>query len=365
MAWASDLMTLFLSLELMSISAYVLTGFRKDRLSSIEGALKYFLLGAFSTGFFLFGIVLLYACTGSTQFSSIGYFLMNSQFTIPAIFYIGIALLIIGMGFKIAAVPFHMWVPDVYEGAPTSVTAFMATAVKAASFSAIIRLFLVPLLSIKANWEIIIFVLAIATMTVGNIAALVQNNIKRMFAYSSIAHAGYILIALTAVNSQIFNLSIGAMLFYLLAYGLMTIGAFSVLIYGTAAQERNNLNDYAGFGFQYPYLGLAMTLFMASLIGLPPTAGFMGKFYIFSSAINAQLYGLAIIGMINSVISSYYYLRVVVVFYMKERQIEQPKLIFSPAITWVLVITAAGTLLLGILPTGFFRMITSSVASLL
>lgn len=366
MAWTTDLITLFLSLEIMSLGAYVLTGIQKQRLSSVEGALKYFLLGAFSTGFLLYGILSIYACTGSTQFGALAPFLLNSQHTLPTLFYVGIGFLIIGLGFKIAAVPFHMWVPDVYEGAPTMITAWMATGVKAASFSALVRLFLVPLLTTKSEWNMLLMILAVATMTVGNVAALLQSNIKRMLAYSSIAHAGYILIAFVAASHDVFDLSVSAILFYLIAYGLMTIGAFAVVIYASQIEDKNNISDYAGFGFKHPWLGLAMIVFMLSLIGIPPTAGFIGKFYIFSAAIKAKFFTLAILGIMNSIISAYYYLYILVVFYMKKLDgLGERPLIYSAILTSVLIITVIGTLGLGLAPSQTLKFISQSVTALL
>ena len=373
MAWATDLITLFLSLEIMSVTAYILTGIERERLTSSEGALKYFLLGAFSTGFLLYGIALIYASIGSTQFSVLSNYIMTAkQHPLSPLFYTGIGLLTVGLSFKMAVVPFHMWVPDVYEGAPSSITAFMATGIKAVSLAAFIRFFLVTLLPLKADWNTVLLCLAVATMTVGNLAALVQTNIKRMLAYSSIAHAGYIFIAVCATSGQSFEFAISSILFYLIAYGLMTLGAFAIVIYASPSQDKNMISDYAGFGFRAPILGIAMILFMLSFIGVPPTAGFMGKFYLFGSAIKSQLFWLAIVGIINSVISSYYYLRVLVAFYMTPGHPEQqviPKaeglrdLPFSLGI--VLVITTAGVLLLGIFPTQIFNIILKSVTPLL
>lgn|SRR3989338_1389183 len=362
MAWATDLITLFISLEIMSLAVYILTGIERERLTSSEGALKYFLLGAFSTAFLLYGITFIYAATGSTQFSTIAHFLMSSKYTLPPTIYIGLGLLLVGVGFKISAVPFHMWVPDVYEGAPTPITALMATGVKAAGFSALIRLFLVTLSSLKPQWGVIIIGFSILTMTVGNIAALVQNNIKRMLAYSSIAHAGYILIALAAAQeTRVFDLATSSILFYLIAYSFMTIGAFTIVSF---------TQDLNGFGFKHPYLGIAMTIFMLSLIGVPPTVGFMGKFYIFSSALKGGFFWLAIIGIINSVIASYYYLRVLVTLYMKKETDTassslSSSLASSLVFNSVLWITAVGTLLVGLFPSSVFKIITKSITALL
>ncbi len=370
MAWATDLITLFLSLEIMSVAAYILTGIERERLTSSEGALKYFLLGAFSTGFLLYGISLIYSCMGSTQFSVLLNSLRVSTHTLSPLFYTGVGLFTVGLAFKMAVVPFHMWVPDVYEGAPTSITAFMATGIKAVSLAAFIRFFLVTLLPLKADWNTVLLCFAVLTMTVGNLAALVQTNIKRMLAYSSIAHAGYILIAVCATSSQSFEFAISSILFYLIAYGLMTLGAFAVVSYVSPSQEKNLISDYVGFGFRAPLLGIAMILFMLSFIGVPPTAGFMGKFYLFGSAIKSHLFWLAIVGIINSVISSYYYLRVLVAFYMNkpketEGSLTQALTPLPLSLGFVLVITAVGVLLLGLFPSHIFSLILKSVTPLL
>lgn len=363
MAWSTDLITLFMSLEIMSLSVYILTGFDKERMTSTEGAFKYFLLGAFSTGFLLYGIALIYSTTGSILFSEISNYLIVSKQTLPVVFYIGVALLLIGFGFKIAAVPFHMWVPDVYEGAPTAVTALMATGIKAAGFAAVVRFFLVSLLSLKSEWNIVLFWLAVLTMTIGNLAALVQTNLKRMLAYSSIAHAGYLLVAVSAMQAQIFDLAAGSILFYLIAYGLMTVGAFSIMLFASGREERNALEDYSGFGLHHPILGLAMTLFMLSLTGIPLTAGFIGKFYIFSAALKSKDFILVIIAVLNSIVAAYYYLRVIVVFYMKEGTPQTVPMPFSLNI--VLATTAFGTIFLGLFPSRLLKIIQESVSSLL
>jgi NADH-quinone oxidoreductase subunit N len=364
MAWATDLITLFMSLEIMSLSVYILTGIEKERITATEGAFKYFLLGAFSTGFLLYGIALIYSTTGSILFSEISNFLVVSKQTLPTVFYIGAALLMVGFGFKIAAVPFHMWVPDVYEGAGTAVTALMATGIKAAGFAALVRFFIVALLSLKTEWNFVLFWLAVLTMTVGNLAALVQTNLKRMLAYSSIAHAGYLLVAVSAMQAQIFDLGTSAILFYLIAYGLMTIGAFSVMIFASYPKEKNFLDDYAGFGLQHPYLGLAMVLFMLSLTGIPLTAGFIGKFYIFSAALKSKDFILAIIAIINSIIAAYYYLRVIVVFYMRPQTF--PIAIQSTfPLNLSLFLTSIGTIGLGLFPSAILKIIKDAVNALL
>jgi len=362
MAWATDLITLFMSLEIMSLTVYILTGIQRERVTATEGAFKYFLLGAFSTGFLLYGIAFIYASAGSTTFSDIANFLVTSRYTIPTIFYIGAALLLVGFAFKIASVPFHMWVPDVYEAAHPAVTGLMATGIKAAAFGAFIRFFLVTLFSIKPEWNMVVWALSVATMTVGNLAALMQRNIKRMLAYSSIAHAGYILVAVAAAKSQIFNLGISAILFYLIAYGLMTMGAFSVIVYASQQEEKNQIDDYAGYGFSHPYLGLAMTLFMLSLTGIPLTAGFIGKFYVFSAALKSHLFILALIAIANSIIAAFYYLRIIMIFYMRKG--EAGPIRRSPSLIAVLGLTSAGTVLLGIFPAWWLKIIQDSITAL-
>jgi NADH-quinone oxidoreductase subunit N len=272
-----------------------------------------------------------------------------------------VALLIVGFGFKVAAAPFHVWTPDVYEGSPTTVTAFMAVGVKAAAFAAFARVFLHTLGPIHAEWQGILWVLAVLTMTVGNVTALVQRNIKRMLAYSSIAHAGYLLVAMVAGK----DLGGAALMYYLVAYGLMNLGAFGVVIaVGRKGDPNEALSDYAGLGFRYPALGMAMTIFMLSLTGVPPLVGFTGKFYIFSAAVQADYIGLAVIGVLNSVVSAYYYIRVVVNMYMQEGEgvIDLPSV--RPALTTAIVVAAVGTVFLGVFPSASISLARESFLSL-
>ncbi|MHC4139940.1 MAG: NADH-quinone oxidoreductase subunit N [Planctomycetota bacterium] len=316
MAGGADLLTIFLGLEIMSISLYVLAGFTRDKVRSNEASLKYFLLGAFVTGFLLYGIALLYGATGTTNLKGIAAFIAeNSGLSNPMIV-AGASLLIIGFGFKIACVPFHKWSPDVYEGSPTPVTAFMSIGPKAAAFAVFMRVFLVALPGLEQKWSIVLWILAVLTMTVGNLVAISQTNIKRMLAYSSIAHAGYALVALIVGG----EFGIASLLFYMLAYTFMNLGAFAIIIVlGKKGEENANIEDFSGLGYKHPLLAVAMCIFMFSLAGIPPLVGFIGKFYIFSAAIKSGFIILAIIGMINSVISVYYYLRVTVVIYMKKQ----------------------------------------------
>ena len=312
MVQASNLIMIFVGLELMSIGVYVLTGFRRTRLRAVEGALKYFVLGAFSTGFFLYGIALVYGATGTLDLTGI----RDAVASPPAgpVLLAGVGLLIVGFGFKVALVPFHMWSPDVYEGAPAPITGFMATGVKAAGFAAFVRVFMSTFDGLADQWVPALWALAVLTMFVGNIAAIRQDDIKRMLAYSSIAHAGYLLVAMVAHS----DLGTSAFLFYLAAYTLMTLGAFGiVIVMGEKGTENTSIRrDYAGIAWRHPLLAAAMALFMFSLTGIPPTAGFVGKFTILSAAVRAGHVPLAVLLVLASVISAYYYLKVVVSMYM-------------------------------------------------
>jgi NADH-quinone oxidoreductase subunit N len=363
MASGTELMTLFLGLELMSISLYALAGFTRTRMISNEAALKYFLLGSFATGFLLYGMALLYGATGTTSLIGISQFLAKTHLKSPLPI-LGMALLVIGFGFKIAAVPFHMWAPDVYEGAPSPITAFMSAGPKAAGFAAFVRIFVDALPALHGEWVALIWILAVLTMTVGNIIALVQDNIKRMLAYSSIAHAGYVLVAFLCSG----EMGISSILYYMLAYTLMNIGAFAVItVLAGKGEEKVNISDYNGLGYRHPVAAIALSLFLFSLAGIPPTAGFMGKFYIFSAAIKEGYLGLAIIGVINSVISVYYYLRVTIAMYMKEPATsgESPALIFSPACIIAILISAFGVLRMGIFPSDYIDIAKQSFLALL
>lgn len=358
MASGADLLNIYIGLEVMSISIYILTGFKRSKLISNEASLKYFLLGAFATGFLLFGISIIYGSTGTINLNQIACFIAEKGGRPDPLMLMGMGLIIIGLGFKVASVPFHAWVPDVYEGAPTAVTAFMSVGPKAAGFAVFLRIFLTAFGSIHYEWQKIIYILAILTMTTGNIIAIAQVNIKRMLAYSSIAHAGYLLIALVAAN----NMGVSGTLFYVLSYTFMNIGAFAiVIILSKKGDEFIQINDYAGLGLKHPLLAIAMSIFMLSMAGVPPTAGFVGKFYIFSAAIKSGYIGLAIIGVINAVISVYYYLRIMVIMYMKEPAREFNPLTISPLIIAAIVISVIGTLQLGIFPSKVMEMAQQSI----
>ena len=315
MAASNDLITVFLGLELMSLALYVMVGSRRGQLESNEAALKYFLLGAFASGFLLYGIALLYGATGSTDLRAITAFMSDSPLEESALFLTGALLLLVGFGFKVAAVPFHMWTPDAYEGAPTSVTAFMSAGAKAAGFAALLRVAGTALSVTDTDWRPLLSWIAAITMTVGNVSALLQNNVKRMLAYSSIAHAGYVLVAVAAGGAE----GTAAAIFYLAVYSFMNLGAFGILaLLGRDQDERVLISDLAGLGFRQPLIGLAMTVFMISLGGIPPTAGFMGKVYVFGAALDAGMVPLVIAGVLNSVVSVFYYLRITVAMYMTE-----------------------------------------------
>ena len=361
MASGADLLNIYIGLEVMSISIYILTGFKRSKLISNEASLKYFLLGAFATGFLLYGISIIYGTTGTINLRQIACFIEGKGGALDPLLLMGMGLIIIGLGFKVASVPFHAWVPDVYEGAPTSITAFMSVGPKAAGFAAFLRIFMTAFGSTHYEWQKIIFILAVSTMTIGNVVAIAQTNIKRMLAYSSIAHAGYLLIALVAAN----NMGVSGTLFYILAYIFMNIGAFAiVIVLSQKGDEFIQINDYAGLGYKHPLLAIAMTLFMLSMAGIPPMAGFVGKFYIFSAAMKSGYVGLAVIGVINSVISVYYYLRITVIMYMKEPTRDFSPLTISPLIVAAIVISVVGTLQLGICPSKVMEIVQHSVLTL-
>ncbi len=360
-AAAADLIMVFLAIETLSIATYILAGLLRDDPRSQEAAFKYFMLGALSSAFFLYGIATVYGALGSTNLANVAQAL--SQGTMPPLLLMGMGLLIVGLGFKVAVVPFHMWAPDVYDGAPTVVTAFMSAGPKAAAFAAFLRVFFQGFTTpeIVQLWTPIFALLAATTMILGNFVALAQQSLKRMLAYSSIAHAGYAFVALVAHNS----LGASSILYYLVAYTLMSMGAFAVMMVVARREEmRYAFDDYVGLSSTHPLLAALMALFMLALAGFPPTAGFAGKFYVFSAAVQAGHHGLALIGVLTSVVSVVYYARVVMLMYMREPQRSQPRLHLAPTTAAVLGLTALGILYMGLFPSGVMRLAESSVAFL-
>src|ERR1700719_3702244 len=342
MSSAIELVLIFIALEISSISTYILAGFRRREASSSESSLKYFLLGSFATAFFLYGIALMFGATGSTNIEAISQVLRSGNVLVLA--YVATALIFIGLGFKVASAPFHVWTPDVYEGAPAPVVGLMSTGPKAAAFAVLLRVMF------EANapgrvW--LIWVVAALSMTLGNIGALVQDNIKRLLAYSSIAHAGYLLVAYAALPEN----GIPAAMFYTAAYAAMNVGAFAVISHFAGSGERRvTLDDYAGLGRRSPILAATLTIFLLSLIGIPMTSGFFAKFYVFSAALQANLVGLVIIGVLNSAVASYYYLRLIVVMYMREAREDVPLPRIPLGLGAALAISLAATIYLGVLP---------------
>jgi NADH-quinone oxidoreductase subunit N len=341
MSSAMELVLIFIALEISSISTYILAGFRLREAASSESSIKYFLLGSFATAFFLYGVALMFGATGSTNIVQISRTLRSGA---PVLAYLAVALMFVGLGFKVASAPFHIWTPDVYEGAPAPIVALMSTAPKAAVFAVLLRILF------QANapgrfW--LIWVSAALSMTLGNIAALVQDNIKRLLAYSSIAHAGYLLMAFAAAP----ELGTSAAMFYTAAYAAMNVGAFAVISHFASFGERYvTLEDYAGLGRRSPFLAATLSIFLLSLIGIPITAGFFAKFYVFNAALKANLVGLTIIGVINSAVAAYYYLRVMVVMYMREPRDEAPLPPVPAGLGTALATTLLLTIYLGVLP---------------
>ena len=360
MAASGDLLLTFLALEILSISTYVLAGFKKHDAHSNESALKYFLLGSFATAFLLYGIALIYGSSGSTNYQAIRT-VMHLQGSAQVTAVAGLVLLLVGFGFKAALVPFHAWAPDVYEGAPTPVTAFMTVGPKAAAFAALARVLTAAFPSLAGDWTSLLWALSILTMTLGNVVAVQQTNIKRMLAYSAIAHAGYILIGLVANTRS----GYGAVLFYLVIYSVMNLGALSILLSLSREGDRKvTLDDYAGLGQSAPFAAAALSVFLISLAGIPLTGGFMGKFYLFSAALPHFL-GLVIVGVLNSVISVYYYFRVMVVMYMREPAQGEPapEPIHLPVMA-IIALCAVAVFWLGIHPAGLLNLASNSALTL-
>jgi NADH-quinone oxidoreductase subunit N len=363
LASAQELLTAFIGLEMSSISSYVLAGYRRDAVKSSESAVKYFLLGSFATAFFLYGIALVYGASGSTNLMQIAAADPGSN-----LLRLGLTLILVGLGFKVAAAPFQVWTPDVYEGAPTPVTALFAAGPKAATFALLLRIF-TTIHAATDFWFWAFWILAVVTMFVGNLGALVQTNVKRMLAYSSIAHAGYTLVAFAAVTTMKLDPETGAapayaaVLFYLLGYSLVKVGAFTIVSeIGGQGERYLTLDDFAGLGTRQPFAAAAMTLFLLSLLGMPITAGFFGKFYVFKAAINSKLIWLVVLMTINTAIGAYYYLRVIVVMYMREHKGEVPAeaaTSLSPTAAMVVVVAALATLYLGLLPNHVLGIVLS------
>jgi len=361
MAAATDLLVIFIALEVLSLAVYVLTGIRRQSAAGAEAAFKYFLLGAFSSAFFLYGVAFAYALSGSTRIEEIGTALSAQATGTPGtVALLTVGLLAVGFAFKVSAVPFHMWTPDAYEGAPTIVTAFMSTGVKAAAFAAFARVFLSPLEPLQGQWIPVLSVIAAVTMIVGTVVGVVQTNVKRMLAYSSIAHAGYLLLGIVSANSA----GKAAILFYLLAYAVTNIGALGIVaLLGTAQHQHDELRDFAGLWRSRPALAGLMTVFLLSLGGIPPTAGFIGKWYIFSAVVQEGHYWLAIIGVLTSVVSVFFYLRIVVMMYMTEGQ-ETLRPQIPVAAMAGLALAVVTVFYLGILPTRVLDLALDSISTI-
>ncbi len=354
MASGTDLMTIFLGLEVLSVSLYVLAGFFRGQKRSNEAGLKYFLLGAFSTGFLLYGMALIYGVSGTTNLVDIaGFFAQSPVSATNPVAIAGLLLMSVGFLFKIAIAPFHMWTPDVYQGAPTPVTAFMSAGPKAAAFAAFMRILLVSLSAMSVTWVSMLWVLAVLTMIMGNFIALNQTNLKRMLAYSSIAHAGYALVGIVAAN----EIGISGVMYYMLAYTFMNIGAFAILVLiGKKGEDNLTLEGFRGLGYKRPLLAVLFTICLFSLMGIPPTAGFTGKFYIFAGAVEAGYLWLAVIGVLNSAVSLYYYLRIMVFMYFKDPEEEFDWVKLTPGATICVVISVVAVLYMGILPSGIMSL---------
>ena len=369
MATATDLLVIFLALEVLSLAVYVLTGIRRDSPKGTEAALKYFLLGALSSAFFLYGIAFTYGLTGTTRLDRIGSLLAAQAMAPTPMQLLAVGLVLVGFAFKVSAVPFHMWTPDAYEGAPPAVTAFMSTGVKAAAFAAFVRVFLSAFEPLKgswsepmvAGWSQVVWVVAAATMIVGTVVGVAQTNVKRMLAYSSIAHGGYLLVALVAAN----DVGKASVLFYLLTYAVTNIGAFGVItLLDNLDQPNDEVRDYAGLWNQHPALAALMTVFLLSLGGFPPMAGFIAKWYVFSAAVKAGDNVLAIIGVLTSVVSVFFYLRIVVMMYMTPSDTPARFPAVPRMAGAALVVSAILVFYLGILPTRVIDWAAASIATI-
>jgi NADH-quinone oxidoreductase subunit N len=361
MSSAVELVLIFIALEISSISTYILTGFRRNEAASSESSLKYFLLGSFATAFFLYGVALMFGATGFTNIEQISQKLQAGP--VELLVYVAMALMFVGLGFKVAAAPFHIWTPDVYEGAPAPIVGFMSTAPKAAAFAVLLRV----VFTINAPGRFgLLWVAAALSMTLGNVGALVQTNVKRLLAYSSIAHAGYVLMAFAMTDSANSVAGISAAMFYTAAYAAMNVGAFAVVShFGNAGERYVTLEDYEGLGGTSPLLAATLTIFLLSLIGIPMTGGFFAKFYVFSAAVKAHLIWLTLIGVINSAVGAYYYLRIIVVMYMRESRKQVPVTPIPFGLGVALTVSIAATLYLGILPNRVLQYVQQSAQELL
>jgi len=362
MATANDLLVIFIALEILSLAVYILTAIRRESREGAEAAFKYFLLGGFSSAFFLYGIAFTYGIAGTTRLDRIVVVMSSQSAGNEILTVLAMGLLLVGFAFKVSAVPFHMWTPDAYQGAPAVVTAFMSAGVKAAAFAAFVRVFLSAFGSLQPQWEPIVWTLSAASMIVGVVAGVAQRNVRRMLAYSSIAHAGYLLMAMAAGN----DIGKSAILFYLLTYALTSVGAFGVTALVASRDSANDdLSDYAGLARRQPMLALLMTIFLLSLGGFPPTAGFVGKWYLFTAAVSAGDWALAVIGVLSSVVSVYFYLRVVVMMYMSDETSMSPVTEPSTASMFALAVPTAATFYLGLLPSRVLELAIQSIATIL
>ena len=357
MTKANDLVMVFLGLELLSLSLYVLVGFLRQSLYSNESGLKYLLLGAFSTGFFLFGAAMIYGATGTTNYNEIASVATAGSILSKVYFSLGIGLLLIGFAFKVALVPFHMWSPDVYQGAPTTVTAFLCTAPKVAGFGALLNIFIAAFMEIQVEWQNLFWILAALTITVGNFSALMQSHVKRMLAFSSVSHAGYLVLGVLVLNS----VGLSAVLFYLVVYSVMNLGAFGIILLLEKDDKGLVFEDYRGFSSQHPWMAGAMALFMISLAGFPPTGGFVAKYGLLSSAVSEGYIWLVIIAVLNTLASAYYYLRLIVNMYMQEEK-GAPHPVSGVLVLGLIGLFAVIVLTLGITP-GFLLKITAEAAT--
>jgi NADH-quinone oxidoreductase subunit N len=361
MAGASDLLLIFLSLEVMSLSVYVLTGIRRSSEAGAEAAFKYFLMGAFSSAFFLYGIAFTYAVVGSTRLEQVAGVLATQVSGPSVLVLLALGLLFVGFAFKVSAVPFHQWTPDAYEGAPTLVTGFMSTGVKAAAFGAFVRVFLSAFEPLHAEWAPIVSAVAVATMVLGTVVGVAQNSVKRMLAYSAIAHAGYLLVGLVAANS----VGKAGILFYLLAYGVTNVAAFGLMaLLSTEDHPHASVRDFAGLGRRRPVAAALMTVFLLSLGGFPPTAGFVAKWYVFAAAVQEGYFGLAIIGVLTSVISVFFYLRIVVMMYMSDEDAVDPAPPLPRSALAGLAVATGVIFYLGVVPTRVINLAVQSVQGL-